>query len=41
MDKKSFVFYEKYIDVFHNEFYSPTIEKLSFNLARDMVIGSI
>ena len=41
MAKKCFVLHEEVIDVFHEFFYIPTIEKLSFHLAHVRIIGSM
>ena len=38
--KKYFVLHEEFIDVFHEKCYIPTIEKLSFHLARVRILGS-
>ena len=37
--KKCFVLHEEVIDVFIGNFYIPTIEKLSFRLARVRILG--
>ena len=37
--KKSFVFNEEVIDYFHNTFYIPTIETLSFHHAHVIIFG--
>ena len=39
--KKFFVIHEKVIDVFHQIFYIPTIEKLSFYIYHVRIIGSM
>ena len=41
MVKNLFVCHKEVIDVFHNKFYIPTIEKLSFHLSRVRIIGSM
>ena len=41
MVKKYFALHKKVIDVFHDFFYIPTIEKLSFLLAHVRIIGSM
>ena len=41
MANKCFVFHEEVIDVFHNKFYIPTREKLSFFLSHVSIIGSM
>ena len=41
MVNECFVVHEEVIDVFHENFYIPAIEKVSFHLARVRVIGSM
>ena len=41
MANEYFVLHEEVIDVFHEKIYIPTIEKLSFNLSYDRIIGSM
>ena len=41
MAKKCLVLHEEVIDVFHEKYYIPAIEKLSFNLAHVRLIGSM
>ena len=41
MAKICFVFHKEFIDVFHEFFYIPTIEKLSFHLAYVRILGSM
>ena len=41
MVKKHFLINEEKIDVFHNIFYIPTIEKLSFHISHVRIIGSM
>ena len=41
MVNKCFVVHEKVIDVFHENFYIPTIEKLSFHLDHVRILGSM
>ena len=41
MAKKRFVINEEEIDVFHNIFYIPKIEKLSFHISHVRIIGSM
>ena len=39
MVKKCYVLHEEVIDVFHEKFYIPKIEKLSFHIAHVRIIG--
>ena len=39
--KKCFVLHEEFINVFHEEYFIPTIEKLSFHLAHIRSIGAM
>ena len=41
MVNKSFVIHEEVIDIFHENFHIPTIEKLSFYLGRFRIVGSM
>ena len=41
MAKKCFLLHKEVIDVLHEIFYIPTIEKLSFHLSRAMFLGSM
>ena len=41
MAKKVFILQEGVIDVFHNNFYNPTIEILSFHIAHVWIISPI
>ena len=41
MENKYVVLHEEVIDIFHNKFYIPTIEKPSFNLSRVSIPGSM
>ena len=41
MLKKCFVLHEEAIDVFHDKFYIPTIEKLSFQIELVRILGSM
>ena len=41
MAKKGFVLHEEVIDVFHEKYYIPTIEKVSFHLAHVRILGSM
>ena len=38
---KWFVLHEEVIDVFHDKFYNPTIEKLSFHIYHVRILGSM
>ena len=38
---KCFVLHEEVIDAFHDRFYIPTTEKLSFHISHVMIIGSM
>ena len=39
--RKCFVIYDEVIDVFHEKYYIPTIEKLQFHLAHVQILGSM
>ena len=41
MVKKCFVLHEEFIDLFHDTFYIPTIEKMSFHIAHVSNFGSM
>ena len=41
MGKKWFVLHEEVIDIFHENFHIPKIEKRSFHLSRIKIIGSM
>ena len=41
MVNKCFVLYEEVIDLFHEKYYIPTIEKLSIYLACVIILGSM
>ena len=41
MVKKCFVLHKEVVDVFYDNFYIPTIEKLSFHLSHVRIIGSM
>ena len=39
--KKCFALHEEVIDIFHNKFYIPTLEYLSFHLSNAYFFGSM
>ena len=41
MVKKCFVIHKEVIDLFHDKFYIPTIEKLPFHIAYVKILGSM